>query len=92
MRLNEHETFLTMQEQTNPDRPSFDHLVNLVGRDEPAFAGNLPGDEIHDRVLACTPGLDFKFKNPLYAIESTTIALSLDGLQLDPLSEASFRD
>ena len=34
-------------------------------------------EEVLDRALACAPGHGFKFKNPLYAIDSTTIALSL---------------
>ena len=34
-------------------------------------------EEILDRACACAPGHGFKFKNPLYAIDSTTIALSL---------------
>ena len=34
-------------------------------------------DEILDRAIACAPGHGFKFHNPLYAIDSTTIDLCL---------------
>jgi hypothetical protein len=34
-------------------------------------------EEILNRALACAPGHNFKFKNPLHVIDSTTIALSL---------------
>lgn len=34
-------------------------------------------EELFDRAVACAPGHDFKFKNPIYAIDSTMIPLSL---------------